>query len=415
MYSMLINPNYIINTKSEEISHTNVEFNFTINAEFDLFIFMVLTNRPSLARLFWIRDGRKRTATMFQSALLACLICRGLIKLPCVSQHYHLVNAFEHISNEYEDFVAKVFKQAHQRNAERTLSAMALKFQQCKMWNSLDLIVQADCRKVVESCDSLCIEAVKRRFFGTYELSSSISRLALAWSVVIEEFNVNQTNALSQDPSQTTQNNGCGPGSQDSKKYRRRSISQHFSTEFDDDKKPLNVWAFFLCVVVDMLGVIQIIFPVFPPTFVMLFAPLTGILVYYNHRFAPLALICVLAECIPFLHLLPSATMTWWWMESSRWMDRDAKIKADEAAHRIFLPIDYFIVDVLSHLIVTSLITGFMLMEQSAISTALEALIVLLLLADEIPDVLFAGVRKDSPSMLSVVIEGFVEYISATG
>ena len=417
MYSMIINPNYIINTGSDEISHTRAEFNFTINAEFDLFIFMVLTNRASMARLFWIRDGRKRTATMFQSALLACLLSRGLIKLPCVSQHYHLVTAFAHIADEYEEFVATVLKRAHARNTERTLSAMNRRFQQCRHWNALDVIVQANCIKLVETCDSLCVEAVKRRFFGTFELSSSIPRLALAWTAVVEEFYVKNE----KEPNQTAVFPGAqgvgnaSPFKGAGKRFQKSDSS--FNTDLEDKSGPVgvNVWAFLTCICVDFIGALRILSAVIPFPLGLFTAPATGALVYFQHRSAPLAVMCLAEECVPYVNLLPSASITWWWIESARWMDRDARRKAEEAAHRIFLPIDYFIIDVLSHLIVTSLITGFMLIDQSFLSIALEGFIVILLLADEIPDVLFAGIRKDSPSMLSVVVEGFKEYISSTG
>ena len=46
------------------------------SAEFDLFLFMLLTNRPELAKLFWVRDGELRVFSLLQSAGFGAFFCR---------------------------------------------------------------------------------------------------------------------------------------------------------------------------------------------------------------------------------------------------------------------------------------------------------------------------------------------------
>jgi hypothetical protein len=403
IYSMIINPDYIINTRSGEISGSTAEFNFNINSEFDLFMYMVLTNRPTLANLFWIRDGRKRTARMFQSALLACLICRCLNRLEFVKQHYHLVTAFEHVADYYEDFVAKVLHQAYAQNAERTLTAIGQTYQQCRDWNTLDIIVHADCKKVVETCGDLCMESAKRRFFGTSDFLSSFIRLALAWSSVVEEFtsNVPLIMYFKRDKKEL--------GSEES---QHKVVGMETKPEQDSAERP-DKTMFFLCILMDLLGYsLQSTSSWF---WQGIWAFASGLWVLGFQRSPAMAVFCILENIIPFVRVLPSVSGSWWLVESKRWIERHSKSKPDEDTSQVFLPIDYFLVDALSHLAATCLITVFLLMEPSTSTTAVEAFIVVLLLIDEVPDILFAGVKKNSPSMLSVVIDGFKDYWSSTG
>jgi hypothetical protein len=49
------------------------------STEFDLFLFMLLTNRPELAKLFWVRDGERRAFSLLQSAGFGVYFCRQVI------------------------------------------------------------------------------------------------------------------------------------------------------------------------------------------------------------------------------------------------------------------------------------------------------------------------------------------------
>jgi hypothetical protein len=406
IYSMIINPDYIINTRSENISGSTAEFNFNINAEFDLFMYMVLTNRPSLAKLFWVRDGRKNTAKMFQSALLACLICRGLNKLHFVKQHYHLVTAFEHVADYYEGFVAKVLDQAYAQNAERTLTAIGQKYQQCRDWNTLDIIVHAECNKVVETCGDLCIEAVNRRFFGASDFKTSFSRLVLAWSSVVEEF-------TSQVPLLNFFKK-VSEGHNSNESQHKLNLMRNTAGRVDTDStNSPSIMIFFLCVFMDLLG--NYLHFSYSFLWQAMWALASGIFVLLSQKCPLTATFCILENFIPFVRSLPSVSGSWWLMESRRWIDRKSKSILDGDELHVFLPIDYFLVDAISHLAATCLITYFLLMEPSASSSVLEVFIMVLLVVDEVPDILFAGVKKNSMSMLNVVIDGFGDYWQSAG
>jgi hypothetical protein len=402
MYSMIINPDYVTSTLYDEISDTRSDFNFAVNAEFDLFMYMILANRPSLARLFWIRDGRKYTSAMFQNALLACLLCRSLNELPIIKQHIHLVAAFEHVAGEYESFVADVLKLAHARNEERTLSAINRYFKQCSGWNAVDIIVRAKCKKVVETCDKLCIDAVKRRFFGQSGLSTSFSRLALAWSVVVQAL---------QSQKQT---------SRESKSLKRTYVSdfdintdtESKSKGYKDaaDQSERKLWSLLLCIFLDFVGTMQFFSPYLPVPLPTLWPAISAYTMYSLYDNTLIASLCFLEECFPAIQLIPSATIACLYMQR-------AKVKDDLEDEKtvVYLPLDHFIIDALSHTVLTCVMTRFILMEESPLASMLEVLIIVLFLADEVPDILFAGVNKNSKSLINVVSLGFKEYWGIIG
>ena len=409
IYSMIVHPDYIINSSSQDISHNSKEFNFNINAEFDIFIFMVLTHRPSLARLFWIRDSRKRIGNMFQTALLACLICRGLIKLPFVNQHYHLVTSFEHMASEYEELATTVLKRCNARNHERTLSAMNNKFEQCRAWNSVDIIVRAKCVKVVEQCDKLCTEAVKRRFFGQDGLSSCISRLLSSWTAVVVELQSKQSKSRGESKP-LDQNQGLNGCSLDSQKFPSKILPQYgLSTSSAKTISRSKAWNLIVCVVLDLIGALQFFSPFLPLPISTVWSSVMASFVYTSHRSAPIALVCLIEESVPIIRFLPSATFSWWCTQSLHGTDETSTLSVT------YLPIDYFIVDALSHFVLTCLITTFMLMKESAVTIVMEIAIIVLFLSDEVPDILFAGAKRNSSSLLNVVVCGFQEYWAITG
>jgi hypothetical protein len=396
VYSMIINN---ISTRTEGISGTRSEFNFALNAEFDLFMYMILSNRPSLARLFWIRGGRKHTAVMFQNALLACLICRGLKELQVIKRHIHLVTAFEHVAEDYECFVADILEQAHARNEERTMSAINLDFNQCRGWNSVDVIVQAKCKRVVEACDKLCIDAVQRRFYGQSGLYSFFSRLALAWFNVVKEL---------QSPPMTPK---------ESKNLDRTYVSEFDTSESKSKSIPVaanqserNLWSLLLCIFLDFAGTMQFFSPYLPQPLQTFWAPISAFTVYSLHGDSLMASLCLLEECFPVVHLIPSASLVCLYMQRTK-----SGGVVDDKHAVVYLPIDYFIIDALSHIVLTCVITSFILMEESALASTLEVIVIVLFLADEVPDILFAGVKKNSKSLLNVVSQGFKEYWGIVG
>jgi hypothetical protein len=404
IYSMSVYPHYLINPRSEHISQSGIEFNFSINAEFDLFMCMVLMNRPDLARLFWILDGRKRTATMFQSALLGCLLCRSLMKLPYVNEHYHLESAFGHIADHYEEFVANVLKSAHSRNSERTLSAIGQNLQQCRDWTSLDIIVEANCEKVVEKCDSLCIAAVKRRFIGQEGILSAVSRLYQAWyggfvdiCTAMSQSGILKTDAA---PEVTLRRKST---------FRlRKSVSEitDFDAQVGTSKR--NWWMVFqMCMIIDSVGVLQFFFPVLPFPFNFLWPPVCASLLYHVHENSLMSTICLIEESLPFMSVIPSASLSCMWTKST----------TDESPEEIssYLPVDYFILDAVSHLVLTFMLTYYILMEPSVMANVMEVFIIIVFLLDEIPDILFAGINSQSTSMIDVLLQGFSEYWATTG
>ena len=405
IYSMTVDSQYLIDTGSANLSDTGLEFNFSINSEFDLFLCMVLLNRPELARLFWVLDGRKRTASMFQSALLACLLCRNLMKLPYVHQHYHLEAAFAHIASYYENFASRVLFAAHSRNAERTLTAIGQKLQQCRDWSSLDIIVLAECEKLVEHCDSLCIAAVKRRFWGQQDLVSTFPRLYNAWTSGFVEL----CKAIAPSSSSST-SKGFFERKQSFRLRRKSSMKDKKVTaeSVTNDDVTDNWWVVFMvCIMIDFVSILHFISPFLPLVVSILWAPVSAWMVFYLHGNSLMSCICLIEELVPFLNTFPTATLTLIWTTGAKGIGPE-----EDTA---YLPVDYFVLDATSHLALTFTLTHFILLEQSIWANMLEVLIVMVFIFDEVPDVLFAGVTAHSTSMTSVLVVGFAEYWSSTG
>ena len=117
--------------------------------------------------------------------------------------------------------------------------------------------------------------------------------------------------------------------------------------------------------------------------------------------------IALIEETLPCISMFPTASLTFIWTASSK------EESAEEGSS--YLPIDYFILDAASHLVLTFIMTYFILMEPSIWANVVELLIVTAFIFDEAPDILFAGVAVDSTSMASVFVRGFTEYWSSTG
>ena len=98
----------------------------------ELFLLMLLLNRPALARLMWARDGRKgapsaAAASPLQSALLGCLLCRRLACHPALMSRGDgrgLALSLRRTADDYEGIAARILEIAHGRDAERALSAL---------------------------------------------------------------------------------------------------------------------------------------------------------------------------------------------------------------------------------------------------------------------------------------------------
>ena len=77
---------------------------------------------------------------------------------------------------DYEGLAARILRRASLANPRRALAALERPLPACPGWTSLDLVVRADCRSLVELCPDLCLAAVQRRFFGVGGITAALAR-----------------------------------------------------------------------------------------------------------------------------------------------------------------------------------------------------------------------------------------------
>ena len=419
---------------------------FDTNADFDLFLCMVLVNRPELARLFWIRDGSKRASSMYQNALLACLVCRKLCRFDFVAQDKNLTSAFELTAAEYEKFSTQVLRKCKEKNVERTLSAIERPLEQCSSWTAVDVLVRADCRQLVIECSDLCISAAVRRFLGKDGFISTFSRLNSAWHAEIALFRHLNSKDY-QPPTATTaaaaaaaaasaNTNSANTNSLPllTARSTRRLIfggpnSRHPSLSGGEDvivvPAPVNWWNILktdyrvrlaVSVTIDAAGIAQHLWAPYSVSVVWLL--LSSYLVHRLHRNTLITAVALLECQLPFLHQFPTATVACAFVSAPP--DNADEVNQVMAAAEIpeavsFFPVDHFVLDVFAHLMLTYLLTTFILMEPCLAADILEAFILLLFVSDELPDILLAGVDEHSVSIIPCFFKGFRAYWGLVG
>ena len=80
IYSTLVNADDGNNEKSGAESAQDLRFGE--NEHLEIFLLLLLLGRPQLAQRFWERDGRDNPPAFLRDALLACIVCRRLVKKP---------------------------------------------------------------------------------------------------------------------------------------------------------------------------------------------------------------------------------------------------------------------------------------------------------------------------------------------
>ena len=401
-------------------------FSFDTNADFDLFLCMLLLNRPELARLFWIRDGCKRAAAMYQNALLGCLLCRRLVKFDFVMRDKNLTSAFQLTAAMYERFSTDVLRKCCQKNVERTMSAIEQPLEQCNNWSAVDMIVRANCRHLVIECSDLCISAAVRRFLGKDGFFSTFSRLNAAWHAEMALFRLSRSSRVQPTASSSDQPLLTVRSTRRLiQGMKRRSLSGLSGVGAEAVQAPppnLGTWWHAIkmdhrfrlaaCCLIDGLGILVHIWVPYPAK--LIWTPFSAFLVHKLHRNTLVTAISLLEDQLPFLRQFPTATVTCVYLRAPP-EDEDKAAPADAADVVNFFPVDHFVLDVFAHLMLTYLLTTFILWEPCLAADALEALILVLFVSDELPDIILAGVDEHSIFLLPCIAKGFRAYWSLVG
>ena len=144
--------------------------------DLDLFLLMVILNRPALAKLFWFRDGRQGPFALLHAALLAVLLSRRLVAHPVMGRHRRLLSRLRATARDFEGLAARVLRRASATNQARTLAALEQPLTICESLDALDLVARADCRALVSECPTLLRRAAQARFFGPGGVTAAVLR-----------------------------------------------------------------------------------------------------------------------------------------------------------------------------------------------------------------------------------------------
>jgi hypothetical protein len=68
-----------------------------LSMDAELFMLLLLANRPGLAKLMWLRDAQERGDHALRSALVACVLCRRLAQLPGVKDRSHALDTLRQV------------------------------------------------------------------------------------------------------------------------------------------------------------------------------------------------------------------------------------------------------------------------------------------------------------------------------
>ncbi len=248
---------------------------------------------------------------------------------------------------------------AHIRDSERTQGALAQQLPLCPWWSAADLIFRGDCRLVVARCADLSEEVAERRFGGNSAWSAAtFARWAHAMGL-----------ADKPEPAR--------------------------SPHFDFVRSSHGLLA---CVAIDAAGLAHVAFPWLPASLDLLWAPVAGALVQQLFAVPVLSLFVVAEELLPHLDALPGATLTW--ALHYVWSTSSPACGAAKLTARGSHPLDFFVLDVATHVLHTYLLTAALLMPPSAAAFLVEAAAVsLFMLGGVLPDTALASVTPDQTSV----------------
>jgi hypothetical protein len=229
------------------------------------------------------------------------------------------------------------------------MGALSQRLPLCPWLTTADLIFRGECRAIVHRCADLCEELVQRRFGGGTSGSSAFSAAAFArWAFAM---------GLAADPEIPP------PG---------------LTAETLGGAHSYN--ALLACVAIDLLGVAHEIIPFLPESIDLLWAPMAGAAVHRIFGVPVLSLAVAAEEFLPYLDPLPGASLAW--LLYCSWPDAGKRatgkgIKGGTAmvraaTSRVAEPLDFFALDVATHVLHTYLLTAALVMPPSIAAFMVE-------------------------------------------
>ena len=346
-----------------------------LEADYNLFMCMLVMNRPEMARVFFVRLSGKVTALLLPYSLIACMVCRNLGARVGARSH-HLTNDLENTAIKYEEFASNVLRTAYTHNEKGAIVALEKPLKQYSKWTSLDLVMKAECRIVVENSPEMCVSAVNQRFTGGGDVADAIARL-------------NQGLMKTFNPSP-------------------KSSGLFFGSNLGS----IAPWKkLVLCLAIDMIRIFHYLFDIFPSALMMLWAPISAVLNYNLFGNLFLSGFAVVEEFLPMLDILPTATLAWFYLGQESHKELDA----DEFQERPYVPMDDFILEVLVHCLNSYIMTVFILMAPSPLTFALEVFVLMLLIGDVVADIVFAGIEDENTRLWDGLKKGCEELYGDPG
>ena len=389
------------------------------DAELNLFLFLLLVNRPEVARLLFNRLTIRRASKALSTALWACLMCSRLSILPDVGKHsYNLRNSFEIITRFYEDLAASILTDAFERSDRLAIMSLEHPLSAHTRWTRLDLVGRGDLKCLISRCPKLFVISTQRRFFGSGNLLDTMRRVNSS----LQDFLLKKLDTTFRK--QTSRNAMIGSASKQSNYLKlflntftpvvffasMPSFSQFSSTFFQIDDignvqsnskcgaspgRHLNLRVAVACVLVDLIGISFYVFPILPWPFYQFIWPLANaFLVQLLHRNLCLSLFSFLEEALPVVSFIPSATMGW----ILHLNENQCLVGADENEQHDLLgliPIDHYIFDGFTQVLLAYIMTITLVLERPELTFSLEFLALLIMTVDKIPDILSAGLIND--------------------
>jgi hypothetical protein len=161
------------------------------------------------------------------------------------------------------------------------------------------------------------------------------------------------------------------------------------------------------CALIDAAGIAHTAMPWLPTSLDLLWAPIAGALVQHLFAVPVLSLFVVMEELLPHLDLIPSATLAW--SLHRAWTASAPTISADSAAERAARgtqPLDFFVLDVATHVLHTYLLTAALRMPPSAAAWLVEAAAVsLFVLGGVLPDAALGSVTSRTTSVRQLFLQ----------
>ena len=257
----------------------------------------------------------------------------------------------------------------------------------CPWWTTADLIFRGECRGVVQHCDDLCEELVQRRFGGGAAGNGSFSAAAFArWAYAM---GLAATPSLPEPGTAALLLGG-----------------------------PRSYMALLACVAIDAVGIVDIVLPIIPEAFDLLWAPAAGAAVQLIFGAPVLSLAVAAEEFLPYLDLLPGASFAWmlysswavWPQEKNKTPSEVEGVTEPDSNELVptgaAQPLDFFALDVATHVLHTYLLTAALLMRPSLATFAVElATAALFALGLALPDAALAAVTDQMNTIGELVQE----------